>query len=170
MKVFLICLLSFVLSAQVYAEFPLHAKYLTKGIEIISPDGQKTSYAKIEDVPEIQYASKIIAYGMVILSFYGVEIILKNRQGLFVAKSPVTQEFVFSKVENSNNGSISLSFDRNIKAELSPEAKISFKLEDSILTMRVLMGSVPMVINGDKIELSAGEFFTYEVKGDKNAF
>jgi hypothetical protein len=172
MKKFLAFLLLFILNSHtVYAEFPLYAKYLTKGIEIVSPDGEKTSYTNVDEVPEIQYASKIFALGMVILSFYGVDFTLKNRQGLFVAKSPVTEEFVFSKVENSNNGAIPIIFDKNTKAELTPEAKISFKRENDSLTLKVLMGTVPMEVNGNKSELAAGEIFTYKIKeGDENAF
>jgi hypothetical protein len=57
------------------------------------------------------YASKIFALGMGDSFFLRSSFYFKNRQGLFVAKKcPVTEEFVFSKVENSNNGAILYNF------------------------------------------------------------
>ncbi|MDD5102753.1 MAG: hypothetical protein PHH62_07225 [Endomicrobiaceae bacterium] len=170
MKKFTTYLLIFILTiSMTYAEIPLYARYLTKGIEIISPDGDKKTYTNIDEIPEIQYASKIFAYGMVIMSFYCVDIILKNRQGIFVAKSPITQELVIAKVENSNNGPISIDFDKVTKAELSPDAKISFKYVDSTITLKVLMGTISMDTNGNNFELYEGEAFIYKYKGENDA-
>lgn len=170
MKKFITYLLIFILSnSMTYAEMPLYARYLTKGIEVISPDGDKKTYTNVDEIPEIQYASKIFAYGMVIMSFYCVDIVLKNQQGIFVAKSPITEELVIAKVENSNNGPIAISFDKVTKAALSPDAKISFKYVDSTIILKVLMGTISMDLNGDKFELPAGEAFIYKYKGEDDA-
>ncbi len=172
MKKFLVlffCLMFFVSFS--YGE-EIKMKILVKSVDIISPDGEKTTYDDVLKIPKIEYASKIISSGMGILTCCYVAIILKSQQGLFFAKNPITNAVEISKVENSAKGSLTLSFDPDTFANVSPDGKISLKYEEEKdrVTMEVLNGNALMKVGDLSFELPAGESFHHELRGRRNAF
>lgn len=172
MKKFTAFLFVFILMQfSAYAENPLHVRFMTKGIYVISPDGIKMKYDSIDGIPDILYSSKIIAYGMAILNYHGVDIILKNGQGIYAAKDPIGQELIISKVENSFNGSIHIKFDEFTYGELYPESKISLKYENSAIISKVLLGNVLMESEGEIFELCGDETFKFilQEQGEQDA-
>lgn len=159
--------------ALIFAGNQLYVRYLTKGVEIISPDGEHTIYDDISKVPEILYASKIIAHGMVILTYDGVDIILKNSQGILVTKNPITRDIEISKVENSKTGPIKLAFDVLTFAEISADGVISLKCgnekNDDYIVMKILNGNASMQSDGNAFELTRGETFKHTFRGENYA-
>lgn len=171
MKKFIVYSLIFVLAISIaYAENPLYVRFLTKEVDIISPDGTKTRYNDIDEIPEILYSSKIISYGMSILSYHGIDIILKDKQGIFISKDPITKDLIIAKVEDSQYGPIHINFNDTTSAEISPNTKLSLKYDNSSIVSKVLLGNVSMKSNGATFELSVDETFQYILEeGDENA-
>lgn len=147
-------------------------KILIKSVTIVSPDGESNTYTDILKIPPIDYASKIISNGMGILTCCSVAIILKNQQGLFVAKNPMTQAMEFSKTENSRKGELSLFFDPNTTAAISPDGKFSLKYDEKkdMVSLEILSGTAVIKSNDATIDLVAGDTFNHELKGRKYAF
>ena len=84
----------------------INVRVIINAIDIISPDGEIQTYTNPSKVPNLEYASKIIAKGMTILNYHSVGIVLKNQQGLFISRDPLKGTFIFSKIENSKSGAI----------------------------------------------------------------
>ncbi|MBQ3834980.1 MAG: hypothetical protein II816_05655 [Elusimicrobia bacterium] len=147
-------------------------KILIKSVTIVSPDGESNTYTDILKIPPIDYASKIISNGMGILTCCSVAIILKNQQGIFVAKNPMTRAMEFSKTENSRKGELSLFFDPNTTAAISPDGKFSLKYDEEkdMVSLEILNGTCVVKSNNAKIDLVAGDTFNHELKGRKYAF
>lgn len=160
----LFLLLSFV--GISYSEV-LKVRAIVQSMNVISPDGETKSYTDPEDVPNITYSSKIIANGMLILDYHSVGIILKNKQGLFVSKDPITNVLVFSKVENTRSGAIVITFDAETVLQMDADTIFSLKYDeqDTSVTMKIIDGHAIMKINDDTIELIANETYKHIFKG-----
>ncbi len=168
-KLLILFLLFFCISLSYSSD--IKVKVLIKSVNIISPDGEKRTYADVTKIPPIDYASKIIATGMVVLDYYSVDILLKSQQGIFIAKNPITRVLEFSKVENSRKGDLTVSFSRNIVANIAPDSKFSLKYdeEQACVFMEIINGHAMMKIDDVSFELLAGETFRHELRGKKNA-
>ena len=116
-KLLILVVLLFSFSGMIYSD-SVNVRVIVNSIDIVSPDGDTKTYTNPEDVPDIEYSSKIIANGMLILNFHSVGIVLKNKQGLFMSKHPITDVLVFSKVENSRSGPILIYFNSTTVAQM----------------------------------------------------
>jgi len=171
MKKLLILFLLFFCTSLSYSS-DIKIKVIIKSVDIISPDGEKRTYEDATKIPPIAYASKIIANGMAVLDYYSIDILLKSHQGIFIAKNPITQKLEFSKVENTRKGDITVVFNKNIVANVSPDAKFSLKHDpkQECIFMDIIDGHAIVKINEVNFELLAGETFRHELKrGKKNA-
>ena len=121
----------------------VNVRVIVNSIDIVSPDGDTKTYTNPEDVPDIEYSSKIIANGMLILNFHSVGIVLKNKQGLFMSKHPITDVLVFSKVENSRSGPILIYFNSTTIAQMSADTVFSLKYDEkeNAVTMGIIDGN-----------------------------
>ncbi len=147
-------------------------KILVKSVTIVSPDGESSVYTDVLKIPNIDYGSKIISNGMGILTCCSVAIILKNQQGIFFAKNPITKAMEFSKTENSRKGDLSLFFNPDTFATVSPDGKFSLIYDEKkdIVSLEMLTGTAMIKNNETTFELVAGDTFNHELKGRKYAF
>lgn len=166
MKKILCFIFSFLLifSVNIYAFSPITVKFMSRNIGITTPDDEVIKYHRIEDVPEILYSSTIIAYGMAIISCYDIDIILRNNQGVFITKDPISQCIIISKVENTRTGNINIAFDAGTMGEMSPDTKIAVEYKNSQTILKVLTGSITMQSEGTEFELVTNEIYTYKTK------
>ena len=116
-KLLILITLLFSFSSMIYSD-SVNVRVIVNSIDIVSPDGDVKTYTNAADVPDIEYSSKIIANGMLILNFHSVGIVLKNKQGLFMSKHPITDVLIFSKVENSRSGPILIYFNSTTIAQM----------------------------------------------------
>lgn len=149
----------------------INVRVIINSIDIISPDGEMKTYTNPENIDFIEYSSKVIANGMSILNYYSVGVILKNKQGLFISKDPLTGAFIFSKIENSKSGPIVITFDATTIAQLSADTIFSLKYneDENSITMKIIDGNSILKMNEEEIELVSNETFKYKIKGDRNA-
>ena len=168
-KLLILFLLLFCISLSYSSD--IKVKVLIKSVDIISPDGEKRTYGDVSKIPPIEYASKIIATGMVVLDYYSIDILLKSQQGLFIAKNPITRNLEFSKVENTRKGDLTVVFSKDIVANISPDGKFSLKYDpkQDCIFMEIIDGHAIMNINEVNFELLAGDTFRHELRGKKSA-
>ena len=165
----LICSFLLFFSVNIYAFSPITIQFMSRLVGITTPDDEVIKYHKIEDIPDILYSSKIIAYGMAIVSCYDIDIILRNNQGIFITKDPISQNIIVSKVENTRTGNINIVFDAGTMGEMSPDTKIAIEYKNSQTILKVLTGSISMQSEGTEFELVTNEVYTYKTKkGLKN--
>lgn len=140
---------------------------IIQSMDVISPDGEIKNYTNPEDVPNIAYSSKVIANGMLILDYHSVGIILKNKQGLFISKDPITNMLIFSKVENTRSGAIVVTFDALTVVQMDADTLFSLKYDekDNSVTMRIIDGHASMKVNEEVVELVANETYKHVFKG-----
>lgn len=145
---------------------PLEVKTIVNSTDIISPDGETVNYVDPNDVLEIPYSSKLIANGLLVLNYNSIDIILKNKQGIFVTKDPIKRTLVFSKVENSREGTIVVKFNSTIKATIPPDSVFSlmYNEKENSVTMKMISGK--STINSDEkvIDLAENETYKYFCK------
>ncbi len=172
MKQLLILFLSVLFCFSYASAEEVKVKILVKSITIVSPDGESNTYTDVLKIPTIDYASKIISNGMVVLTCCSVAIILKNQQGVFFAKNPITQTVEFSKTENSRKGELSIFFNSDTTATISPDGKFSLKYDarKDIVSMEILSGTAVVKNNNNTIDLVTGDTFNHELKGREYAF
>lgn len=165
----LLLLLGFVTCIS-YSE-QLSVRVIINSVDVISPDGETKNYKKPEDVPNIDYSYKVIANGMLVLNYHSIGIMLKNRQGLLIAKHPITNLLIFSKVEGTRPGPIIVTFDSSTIAQMTADTIFSLKYdeEDNSVTLGIIDGRATLKIKGDEAELIANETFKYKLKGERNA-
>ena len=150
----------------------LSARVIINSIDIISPDGDSKTYTNPDDVPNIDYYSKVIANGMLILNYHSIGIIVKNKQGLLVARHPITNLLIFSKLEGTRPGPIVVTFDATTLAQMSADTIFSLKYneKENTVTMGIIDGHATLKVNDEEeIELVANETFKYKIKGEANA-
>ena len=149
----------------------ISVRVIINSIDIISPDGELKNYTDPEDIPNIDYSSKVIANGMMILNYHSVGIILKNKQGLFIARHPITNLLIFSKVEGTRPGPIVVTFDATTIAQMSADTIFSLKYDEKekSVTLGIIDGHATLKINEDEVELVGNETFKYKIKGENNA-
>ncbi len=150
----------------------LSVRVIINSIDIISPDGDSKTYTNPEDVPNIDYFSKVIANGMLILNYHSVGIIVKNKQGLLIARHPITNLLIFSKVEGTRPGPIVVTFDASTIAQMSADTIFSLKYneKENTVTMGIIDGHASLKVNDEEeIELATNETFKYKIKGETNA-
>ena len=170
MKKFLVLFLLLCITCIGYSD-TLNVRVIVNSMEVISPDGEVKTYTVAEQVPDISYSSKVIANGMLILNYHSAGIVLKNKQGLFVAKHPITGVLMFSKIENSRSGPILIYFNSTTIAQMSADTifSLSYDERDNSVTMEVVDGNAIMKINDEEIELITGETFKHQFKGEQHA-
>ncbi|WP_372518466.1 hypothetical protein [Candidatus Ruminimicrobiellum ovillum] len=170
MKKFLILFLLLCIACIGYSD-TLNVRVIVNSMDIVSPDGDVKTYTVAEDVPDIPYSSKIIANGMLILNYHSAGIVLKNRQGLFVSKHPITNVLMFSKIENSRSGPILIYFNSTTIAQMSADTVFSLKHDekDNSVTLEIVDGNAIMKINEEEIEFVTGETFKHQFKGEYHA-
>jgi len=161
-KLLILFLILFSVASVSYSK-PLKAKIIINSIDIISPDGEKSNYVDANKVSNIPYSSKIITNGMLILDFNSVDIILKNQQGLFYTKNPITKELIFSKVENTMEGNITINFNNTTIATIPPDSVFSliYSDKDNSVTMKMIFGKSTIKIGNETIELATDETFKH---------
>ena len=166
-KLLILITLLFSFSGMIYSD-SVNVRVIVNSIEIVSPDGDTKTYTNPEDVPDIEYSSKIIANGMLILNFHSVGIVLKNKQGLFMSKHPITDVLVFSKVENSRSGPILIYFNSTTIAQMSADTVFSLKYDEkeNAVTMGIIDGNAILKIDEEEIEFVTDETFKYKIKGE----
>ena len=149
----------------------INVRVIINSIDIISPDGEIRAYTDPEDVPNIDYASKVIANGMLILNYHSAGIILKNKQGLLISRHPITTLLIFSKVENTRSGPIVVTFDATTIAQMSADTIFSLKYDEkeNTIIMGIIEGNAVLKMNDEEIELVSNESFKYKIKGERNA-
>ena len=170
-KLLILFLLTVFCFSYVSAE-EVRVKVLVKAVTIVSPDGESTVYTDVLKIPNIDYGSKVISNGMGILTCCSVAIILKNQQGIFVAKNPITKSMEFSKTEGSRKGELSLFFNPDTFATISPDGKFSLSYDEKkdVVSVGILNGTAVIKNNDTTFELVAGDTFNHELKGRKYAF
>jgi len=170
MKKFLVLFLLLCITCTGYSD-TLSVRVIVNSMEVISPDGEVKTYTIAEKVQNIPYSSKVIANGMLILNYHSAGIVLKNKQGLFVAKHPITNVLMFSKIENSRSGPILIYFNSTTIAQMSADTifSLSYDERDNSVTMGIVDGNAIMRINDEEIELVAGETFKHQFKGEQYA-
>ena len=169
-KLLILITLLFSFSSMIYSD-SVNVRVIVNSIDIVSPDGDVKTYTNAADVPDIEYSSKIIANGMLILNFHSVGIVLKNKQGLFMSKHPITAVLIFSKVENSRSGPILIYFNSTTIAQMSADTVFSLKYDekDNSVTMGIIDGRATIKIGeDDEIELSSRETFKHKFRGGTN--
>lgn len=166
-KLLILVVLLFSFSGMIYSD-SVNVRVIVNSIDIVSPDGDTKTYTNPEDVPDIEYSSKIIANGMLILNFHSVGIVLKNKQGLFMSKHPITDVLVFSKVENSRSGPILIYFNSTTIAQMSADTVFSLKYDEkeNAVTMGIIDGNAILKIDEEEIEFVTDETFKYKIKGE----
>ncbi len=166
-KLLILITLLFSFSGMIYSD-SVNVRVIVNSIDIVSPDGDTKTYTNPEDVPDIGYSSKIIANGMLILNFHSVGIVLKNKQGLFMSKHPITDVLVFSKVENSRSGPILIYFNSTTIAQMSADTVFSLKYDEkeNAVTMGIIDGNAILKIDEEEIEFVTDETFKYKIKGE----
>ena len=140
MKKLLILLVVFVFTCiNLYSE-NLDVRVIIKSMNVISPDGETKTYVEPRSVPPIDYASTIIANGMSILNYHSVGIVLKNQQGIFISKDPITNILMFSKVENTRSGPIIVSFNATTIAQIDADTIFSLHYEpkDNCIKLKLI--------------------------------
>lgn len=164
----LFLLLSFV--CIVYSD-KINVRVIINSVDIISPDGETKTYYDPYKVPDLEYASKIIAKGMTILNYHSVGIILKNQQGIFISKDPLKEMLIFSKMENTRSGPIVVTFDATTIAQMDADTIFSLKYDEKEknITMEIIDGHALLKVNEEEIELGENETFKYKIKGEYNA-
>ena len=146
-------------------------RVIINAIDVISPDGELKTYYDPQNVPNLEYASKIIAKGMTILNYYSAGIILKNQQGLFISKDPINGNLIFSKIENSKSGPIVVTFDATTIAQMDADTIFSLRYDEkeNSVTMEIIDGHATMKIGEEKeIELASRETFKHTFRGGTN--
>ena len=166
-KLLILITLLFSFSGMIYSD-SVNVRVIVNSIDLVSPDGDTKTYTNPEDVPDIEYSSKIIANGMLILNFHSVGIVLKNKQGLFMSKHPITDVLVFSKVENSRSGPILIYFNSTTIAQMSADTVFSLKYDEkeNAVTMGIIDGNAILKIDEEEIEFVTDETFKYKIKGE----
>ena len=166
-KLLILITLLFSFSSMIYSD-SVNVRVIVNSIDIVSPDGDVKTYTNAADVPDIEYSSKIIANGMLILNFHSVGIVLKNKQGLFMSKHPITDVLIFSKVENSRSGPILIYFNSTTIAQMSADTVFSLKYDekDNSVTMGIIDGNSILKIDEEEIEFVTDETFKYKIKGE----
>lgn len=146
----------------------VNVKVIVDSMDVVSPDGDIKNYTIAEEVPDIDYSSKIIANGMLILNYHSIGIVLKNKQGLFISKHPISNVLIFSKVENTRSGPILIYFNATTIAQMSADTIFSLKYDekDHSVTMGIIDGNALLKIDEDEIELVTDETFKYKIKGE----
>ena len=169
-KLFVLFLLLGLVTCLSYSD-QISVRVIINSVDVISPDGETKNYTKPEDVPNIDYSYKVIANGMLILNYHSVGIMLKNRQGLLIARHPITNLLIFSKVEGTRPGPIVVTFDSSTIAQMTADTIFTLKYDekDNSVTMGVVDGHATLKISGEEAELVANETFKYKLKGDRNA-
>ncbi|MDD3065240.1 MAG: hypothetical protein PHT24_03150 [Endomicrobiaceae bacterium] len=167
---FLLCFMS-----SVFARIPIQIESFVKGVDITGPDKEKKRFFDIESIPNILYSSNIAAYGGVVnLSVFGADIILKNSQCIYISKDPISKGIRISKIENSIDCPVIvdlpviISIGEAMTILLDYNSVISFKQkDDNVYEFNVVFGRVNVKQNGQNKQLSEGEKFEYEiVQGD----
>ncbi|MCR4663290.1 MAG: hypothetical protein K5622_05335 [Endomicrobiaceae bacterium] len=148
----------------------INVRVIINAIDVISPDGEVTTYYTPEKVPDLEYASKVIAKGMTILNYHSVGIILKNKQGLFISKDPIKEILIFSKMENTRSGPIVVTFDATTIAQMDADTIFSLKYneKENSVTMGIIDGHASLKIGEEETELVSKETFKYIFKGGTN--
>lgn len=166
-KILILLALLFSFSSMIYSD-SVNVRVIVNSMDIVSPDGDTRTYTVPEDVPDIEYSSKIIANGMLILNFHSVGIVLKNKQGLFMSKHPISDVLIFSKVENSRSGPILIYFNSTTIAQMSADTVFSLKYDekDNSVTMGIIDGNAILKIDEEEIEFVTDETFKYKIKGE----
>ena len=166
-KLLILFTLLFCFSGMIYSD-SVNVRVIVNSMDIVSPDGDTKTYTNPEDVPDIEYSSKIIANGMLILNFHSVGIVLKNKQGIFMSKHPINDVLIFSKVENSRSGPILIYFNSTTIAQMSADTVFSLKYDeqDNSVTMGIIDGNAILKIDEEEIEFVTDETFKYKIKGE----
>jgi C-terminal processing protease CtpA/Prc len=140
-------------------------------MNVISPDGETKTYVEPRSVPPIDYASTIIANGMSILNYHSVGIVLKNQQGIFISKDPITNILMFSKVENTRSGPIIVSFNATTIAQIDADTIFSLHYEpkDNSVTLAIIDGHATLKKNEKEIELTTDKKYKHKFIGGSYA-
>ncbi|MDD5021525.1 MAG: hypothetical protein PHR82_05225 [Endomicrobiaceae bacterium] len=155
------------------ARSPIQVKSIVKGIDIIGPDKEKNRFFDVNTMPSILYSSSISAYGGIVnLSLYGVDIVLKNSQRIYISKDPISEGIRIIKIENSIDFPVLvdlpvlISIGELMTISLDYNAIISFKQKyDDVYEFSVVCGTVNVKKMNETKQLSAGEKFEYELVG-----
>lgn len=157
----------------VVARSPIEVQSVAQGIDITGPDKEKNRFFDIETMPSILYSSSISAYGGIVnLSLYGADIVLKNSQRIYISKDPISKEIRIIKIENSIDFPVIvdlpvlISIGELMTISLDYNAIISFKQKyDGVYEFNVVCGTVNVKQYNEMRKLSAGEKFEYELVG-----
>lgn len=168
-KLLVLFALLFSFSGVIYSD-SVNVKVIVDSMDVVSPDGDVRNYTVAEEVPDIDYSSKIIANGMLILNYHSIGIVLKNKQGLFISKHPISNVLIFSKVENTRSGPILIYFNSTTIAQMSADTIFSLKYDekDNSVTMGIIDGNALLKIDEEEIELVTDETFKYKIKGERS--
>ncbi|MBR3654572.1 MAG: hypothetical protein IKN62_03935 [Elusimicrobia bacterium] len=168
-KLLVLFTLLFIFSGMIYSD-SVNVRVIVDSMDVVSPDGDIKNYTIAEEVPEIDYSSKIIANGMLILNYHSIGIVLKNKQGLFISKHPISNVLIFSKVENTRSGPILIYFTSTTIAQMSADTIFSLKYDekDNSVTMGIIDGNALLKIDEEEIELVTDETFKYKIKGERS--
>lgn len=167
--------LSFVIFfiSGVVAKNPIEIQSVVQGIDITGPDKEKNRFFDIETIPSILYSSSISAYGGIVnLSLYGADIVLKNSQRIYISKDPISKEIRIIKIENTIDSPVVvdlpvlISIGELMTISLDYNAIISFKKKyDGVYEFNVVCGIVNVKQYNEMRKLSAGDKFEYELVG-----
>ena len=168
-KLLVLFALLFSFSGVIYSD-SVNVKVIVDSMDVVSPDGDVRNYTVAEEVPDIDYSSKIIANGMLILNYHSIGIVLKNKQGLFISKHPISNVLIFSKVENTRSGPILIYFNSTTIAQMSADTIFSLKYDekDNSVTMGIIDGNALLKIDEEELELVTDETFKYKIKGERS--
>lgn len=168
-KLLVLFTLLFSFSGVIYSD-SVNVRVIVDSMDVVSPDGDVRNYTVAEEVPDIDYSSKIIANGMLILNYHSIGIVLKNKQGLFISKHPISNVLIFSKVENTRSGPILIYFNSTTIAQMSADTIFSLKYDekDNSVTMGIIDGNALLKIDEEEIELVTDETFKYKIKGERS--
>jgi len=167
MKKLLTLFLLLVFVCAAYSD-KINVRVIINALDVISPDGETKTYYTPEKVPDLEYASKIIAKGMTILNYHSVGIVLKNQQGLFISKEPISGDLIFSKMENTRSGPIVVTFDATTIAQMNADTIFSLRYDEkeNSVTMGIIDGRATIKIGEEEeIELSSKETFKHKFRG-----
>jgi len=167
-----LCFLLFFVS-YAYSKNNIQVQSFVKAVDITGPDKVKNRYVEIDAVPDILYSSSIAAYGGVVnLSLFGSDIVLKNSQRIYISKDPVEKAIRVIKIENSGDCQvivdlpITISIGNIMTVLLDYNSIVAFKQkDDGVYEFSVVYGTVSVKSHGSEKKLSAGEKFEYEIIG-----
>ncbi|WP_413852911.1 hypothetical protein [Candidatus Ruminimicrobium bovinum] len=160
-KILMVCSILFFVNT-IYAQNDFFVKFFTQRLDISVQEDDVQRYYDSEDVPELLYGSKIISTGMAVISIFNSDFILKQGQGLLIAKDPVTGEILVYNLDSSKEGKIGVTLNKYSATEMSQGSIFAFSRIGNTLKLKLVCGDLTVIENGITSTLYTGDCYYYK--------